>query len=429
LKREWGELYRDKGILKKWYPIHEGQRDILNSTARFRAIISGVSAGKTTCGALDLSRKVAEKPNGKFLIIAPTFKILDSATLPTFFNTIADTSLQGKYKIAAREYHLPTGGIIYCRSGEHADSFEGLQIDGGVWLDEGGNVSIKVWHAIQRRTGFYKAPVLITTTPYANYSWLSAEFIERHKEGNPNYYVKQFASILNPSYDKDEFERARRELPEWKFRMFYMGEFVGALGLVYPELPRCYVDMPKDGLPDGRLYGGIDWGGGTATADPFSALVGLLDKDDVLWVFFERYVSGRQNDLLQNAGALRDWHQVLQKNTGQDVRLWHADASRPNSLSTFRKVAGLTVRKANNQAGAIASGIDLVTSRIRTGRLKIIKGTISGIIREQELYRYPTGDDEEAHGDVPRDKHNHAMDALRYLVMGIDRKRSTIISV
>lgn len=422
--KEWGQFYRDdKGILNKYIPIHVGQADILNSTARFRAIISGVSAGKTTCGAIDLGRKIEAKPTGKFLIVAPTFKILDSATFPTWQTFVSGTGLEGQPKVAKREYVLPTGGTIYLRSGEHPDSFEGLQIDGGVWLDEGGNCSVRVWHAIQRRTGFHKAPVLITTTPYPQYSWLKAEFLDRFKAGNSNYYVRQFPSTLNPAYDKDEFERAKRELPDWKFKMFYMGEYCGALGLVYPDMPNCFVDMPKK-LPSGRLFGGIDWGGGTETADPFAALVGLLDDDDRLWIFYERYVSGRQNDLLQNGYKLKEWHDVLVKSTGQEVRMWWADASRPNSINLFRKLAGFTVRKANNQSGAIASGIDLVTARIRTGRLKIIKDSVKGLIGESELYRYHTGEDEEAHGDVPRDEHNHAMDALRYLVMGIDRKRA-----
>src|SRR5690606_16466075 len=111
--------------------------------------------------------------------------------------TVDGTDLQGTPKAAAREYHLPTGGIIYLRSAEHPDSFEGLQLDGAAWLDEGGQVSVKVWHAIQRRTGFHKAPVLITTTPYPQYTWLKNEFLDRFKEGNSNYYVRQFPSILN----------------------------------------------------------------------------------------------------------------------------------------------------------------------------------------------------------------------------------------
>ena len=405
-------------------PIHIGQHDVLQSKARFRAIISGVSAGKTTCGAIDLAQKIQANPTGKFLIVAPTFKILTAATLPTWKTLVGGTALEGRHKVADFEYHLPTGGIIYLRSGEKPDSFEGLQLDGAAWLDEGGQVSIKVWHAIQRRTGFHKAPVLITTTPYPQYTWLKAEFIERFKAGNENYFVRQFPSTLNPSYDKDEFERAKRELPDWKFQMFYMGEYVGALGLVFPDMPKCFVDMPEDGLPPGRLFGAIDWGGGTETADPFCALVGVLDDDDVLWVFYERYVTGRENDLLQNAHILKEWHEALKKTTGEDVRMWFADASRPNSISLFRKLAGFAVRKANNQAGSIASGIDLVTARIRTGRLKIIKDSVKGLIHESELYRYSTGEDEEAHGDTPKDANNHAMDALRYLVMGIDRKRS-----
>jgi PBSX family phage terminase large subunit len=414
---EWGDFYTDsRGRLSKYIPIHEGQADILKSSARFTAVIAGTGAGKTTAGAVWLGQRIAAKPTGKFLMVAPTFPLLNTAALETWKKFVEGTELQGEYKQQAHEYHLPTGGKIYCRSGEHPDSFEGVQYDGGVWLDEGGNCSVKVWHAIQRRSGYHKCPVLITTTPYANYTWLKTELIDRHKAGDKNYLVRQFPSTLNPTYDKAEFDRAKTAMSDWRFRMMYMGEFCGASGLVYPEMSKCFVDqdeIAKASANEPRYYGAIDWGGGSATADPFCALVGMVDDNDCLWVFFERYVSGERNDLLANAAKLKEWHQTFYAKHRQEVRRWWADASRPTSISLFRQMAGLTIRKANNQAGAIATGIDLVTARIKTGRLKIVKDTCKGLLTESELYRYATGDDDEAHGDTPRDQHNHAMDALR----------------
>ena len=65
----------------------------------------------------------------------------------------------------------------------------------------------------------------------------------------------------------------------------------------------------------------------------------------------------------------------------------------------------------------ILDGIDKVSDRIRTGRLKIHR-SCQNLLREAGLYVFDpkTG--------KPVDADNHAMDALRYLVVGTDRGRT-----
>jgi hypothetical protein len=73
------------------------------------------------------------------------------------------------------------------------------------------------------------------------------------------------------------------------------------MGLVYPEFRDCVIDEWSVGRafqpgqaagpdsnvrPTGRLVGGIDFGWG----NPFAALHGVLDHDDVLWIGWERYL-------------------------------------------------------------------------------------------------------------------------------------------
>lgn len=66
----------------------------------------------------------------------------------------------------------------------------------------------------------------------------------------------------------------------------------------------------------------------------------------------------------------------------------------------------------------LLTGIDRVTERIRTGRLKIASAC-GDLIGEAERHRY----DEAKSKEEPIDKDNHALDALRYLIVGIDRGR------
>lgn len=422
---EWGELIERDGEQVKYFPIHEGQRDILLSDARFSLILSGVSAGKTTSGALWLAMQIEKKPWATFLVVTPTYKVMHQTTLPTFLNTVAGTALQGDYQAGKERYQLPGGGVIYFRSAETEKSLHGVQLTGAVWGDEFGNVSAQIWHVVQQRTALRQCPCLFTTTPYIGHNWLKTDVIDRFEEGNSNYYVRQFPSILNPIFPKEEFERCRREMPPNKFRMYLMGEYCGVQGIVYPDMEGAFCGIPEGGMPESaRFVGGIDFGGGSPTSDPFVAMAGMVDQDDRLWIIWEHRVTGTHNDINQNAYALRQWVDKLHDKTHCDIHWW-ADASRPESISILRK-SGITVEKAPNKRGSVPYGIDLVTARLRTGRLKILSKEAQGLVEESKLYRYPIGTDEQAYGENPIDKHNDSMDALRYMVMGVDRNLSPI---
>lgn len=167
-------------------------------------------------------------------------------------------------------------------------------------------------------------------------------------------------------------------------------------GLCYPGLPDCVADFDPARL-HGRKVGGIDFGWN----DPFCALAAVLD-DDVLWVYWEHYKSFMT--VPQHAAVLP-----------RDGTVWQADPGRPDSIAELCN-GGHTVRSCPHLGNQpIVDGIDKVSERIRTGRLKIHR-SCQQLLREAGMYVFgPNG--------KPVDSDNHAMDALRYLVVGTDRGR------
>jgi phage terminase large subunit len=403
--REWGELYREGGKLLKWYPVHEAQAEILASTARFSAAIAGTGGGKTACGALWLMQRIQEKPMGKFLVVTPSFKVLYSATLPTWKATVAGTDLEGEFRPAYSDIVLPTGGVVYFRSAENPSSMQGI-VAHAAWIDEGGLITREAWDTVLQRVGYQRGRVLVTTTPYSH-NFLYKDFYTRWRSGDKDYFVRQFPSILNPTYPREEYERARKTLPAHKFAMLYDGVFQRAAGLVYPELDECIADV--DAVPPGKLCGGLDWG----FNDPFVALAGVLDDDGCLWLFYERYVRGL---------TVAEHAQHIPKQVQ-----WYGDSANPDGIKTLRR-SGFAIKPAKKGAGSIEHGINLVHQRMRRGELKIVrlKGQITcpNLVEEAEEYRYPSRD-EESYGDTPAEgQRDHALDALRYLVTMLDRRRA-----
>jgi hypothetical protein len=160
--------------------------------------------------------------------------------------------------------------------------------------------------------------------------------------------------------------------------------------------------------------GGLDWG----YRNPFAALWGALDGDDVLTVTGERYV--RETPLHEHVRHL------------PPGVTWYADPAGAQEIASLRQ-AGFLVYKANND---LRPGIAAVQARLQTGRLRVDAGACPNLMAEAQLYRYPTKGAGRSESEIPVDEHNHALAALRYLVAHLDhdfmarlRKKETVIQV
>ncbi len=202
---------------------------------------------------------------------------------------------------------------------------------------------------------------------------------------------------VNPEYlgnlqAQNPVERARLLEGDWD---------VVNEGLCYPEFGACVVEpehWPAD-LGDWNS-GGIDWGWN----NPFGALAAHLDGDDVLWVGWERY--GSRITLTEHSRAMP-----------RGGIHWWADPAGADQVGEMRLAGHHITSCVHKGSKPLETGIGLVTERIRTGRLKI-KGTLGHLIDESGKYHY------DGQTEKPVDADNHLLGALRYMVVGIDRRRS-----
>jgi hypothetical protein len=177
-------------------------------------------------------------------------------------------------------------------------------------------------------------------------------------------------------------------------------------GLVYPEFAGCIVDG-YDRATMERSHAGVDFGFHT----PSAVVFGRKDKDDVLWIVDEVY-GARLTD--------EELIRMVQPRARQyQTELLWCDPSAPQSIVKMRR-ADLAARPAIKN---VSPGIRAVAARLRSGRLKVLR-SCRNLIAEAELYRYPDAADGAVYSkDQPLKENDHAMDALRYLVAGIDRVR------
>lgn len=409
----WGDIYYESldgninnAIKKKWFPLHQYQKQVVKADNRFIGAFAGTGGGKTVAGPIWCIRQIqkAIEKKGKVLgmVIAPTYKVLSRATMPCFVDTLKGTAFEGVYKESLSKYELPYNwGTIWAQGADNPGGLEGGQFD-FVWGDEGGQFKRKTLEAITGRTGAKQGSILLTSTPYG-LGPVYEDWYLPYTQGDPNYTFIVWASIENPSYSKEEYELAKKRLTKQKFEERYLGKFMKPTGRVYPDFERCLVSLSSGELQnlvnsEGRNIGGIDFGWN----DPFVCLCGKLKPDNKLYVWFERYKSKTIID---------DHSAKIPKN-----HIYFADHDL-NQISRLRR-GGHTIRKAYKK---IEAGIIAVNSRIGLDQLYVIENRCPATCAEAITYVYPEKDEVHS-GDKPIDKDNHAMDALRYMIATVDRR-------
>lgn len=380
------------------YELHPGQVRAFDSEAQYVAMIAGTGGGKTWFGPIWLAREIAKDPKGDYLAVSPTYPMLKDILLPRALEILNDWH-GGTYKSMEKVYYLKGGGRVLFRSADRPLSMEGVHVN-AVWLDEAGQMRSEAWHVAQRRVGFHKGRILITTTPYF-LNWLKTDIYDRWKEGDPAIDVIQFGTAENPYYPREQIEVARRTMPDWMFRMFYLGEFVKPEGLVYQDFEAgVHVVKPFEIPSDWKRIIGMDFG----YNNPMAAVWLAIDNDGNVYAYREYY----ERQKLPRDAAL----DLVKLSQGEQIDTIFVDPSAPVLIEELRR-QGFNATAANN---AVKEGIVAVAGLLREKRLFFFRG-LKNTLDEIESYRWKKVNDKTQ--EEPEKEYDHAMDALRYAIMGI----------
>jgi hypothetical protein len=370
------------------------QRDLLVANDRQVLLNCSRQSGKSTTVAALALHTALFRPGGLVLLLSPSRrqsgeiyrKVLDAYhALGPVVRARSETQFHLELANGARVVSLPgKEGTVR--------SFSGVRL---LVLDEAARIPSALYRSVRPMLAVSRGRLVALSTPFGQRGWFHDEW---HGDG-PWKKVRvtwRDCPRITPDFIAEE-ERALG--PEWVGQE-YECSFVSMHGLVYPDFAAAVVEPWPD--PAGRRVGGIDFG----WRNPFAAVWGVLDRDDVLWIEGERYLS--QTPLHEHAVALKALGGVT----------WFADPAGRTETEELR-AAGLAVRAGDND---IRPGIAAVTARLRTGRLKVRGGACPNLLAEARLYRYPTAAERALHGENPVDADNHALAALRYLVSRIDAR-------
>jgi hypothetical protein len=405
--------------------FHKGQWRAWQSDRRWVAVLAGTQGGKTSFGPLWLWREIQRAGPGDYLVATPTFTLLELKALPEF-KRLFEVHLQlGRYVASpVRRFEFSPAGLarmfgpaadpgpttVYFGYAEDPESLESATMK-GAWLDEAGQRKFKraSWEAIQRRLSIAQGRALITTTPY-DLGWLKKEFFDKHRAGDPDVDVIRFDSTENPSFPREEFDRARANLPLWKFNLFYRAIFTKPAGLIYDSFDDEAHKVPRFAVPDAwPRHLGLDFGG-VNTAGLFYAAEPGTDR---LYLYRQYKAGGRTAK--EHADALKAGEPMVPNCVG-------GSKSEGQWRSEFR-AAGLPVREPDIKE--VEVGIDRVYGAHKRGEI-LVFDDLAGYLDEKATYSRKLDAAGEPTEEIEDKSTFHFMDAERYVLGWLKRPHTSI---
>ncbi len=371
------------------------QNIIAEDLHRFRVVCCGRRFGKTTEAVEEIKGKSVSKPSS-ISYIAPTYQQSRDIAWEMLKRELRPIITQvNESRLELRVRTIESGeSSITLRGWESIETLRGQKLD-FVVIDEVAMMRNfwPSWQEVIRPTlTDTKGEGLFISTPKGFNHFYDLYNLEN---SDPDFKSFHFTSYDNPYLPTDEIEKARRELTEDRFAQEYLADFRKTEGLVYKEFDRdkdTYDELPEIKIIYKLI--GVDFG----YVNPAAVITIYKDDRGLYWVDDEYYKSGKTD------AEIAEYVSSIESNKA------YPDPENPGGIEELsrRKVNVQEVRKGKD---SIKSGIQRIRDLLKQGRIKINKKCVNTIY-ELETYSYSDKSEEN-----PIPENNHALDAIRYVVM------------
>jgi hypothetical protein len=388
--------------------LHRGQAKAWRSERRFVWIMAGTQSGKTSFGPLWLYREYRRCGVGDYLAVTSTFPLLKLKMLPEFLRLWEHTLHLGTWQASDRVFSCHDGSRVIFGSATNPESLESATAN-AAWLDEVGQDDFRLgsWEAVLRRLSLSQGRVLGGTTLY-NLGWLKQQVYDPWRAGDVAHDIVQFESRDNPAFPEEEYERARRTLPDWKFNLFYRGQYDRPAGLIYSDFLDRYredgghkvhaFDLPARWPRTGGLdFGAVNTAKLALAHDPAA---------DVYYLYREDLSGGKTT--AQHAAEAKAWM------AGVNWQTWHGGSKSETQQRLDWKQAGVTVHEP--PVSDVEAGIDRVIALLKASRLYVFD-TCLGTLDELGTYAREVDEQGQPTEKIKDKQTYHRLDALRYAVL------------
>lgn len=365
----------------------------------YKVIQGGMSSGKTF-GIMTLLYSYGQcYPRSKITIVGLSYGHLKDGAVSDFKKILEEVNLwnENQWNKSEMNYTLSNGSVIQFRSvdkmGAHGPRRDVL------FVNEANGIAYDVFDQLASRT---KDFVIIDYNPSAKF-WAHEELVEK-KADDTSFLVLtyKYNEALKPREvaNIESHKPKDGEEPSNWWTVYGLGQIGSLEGNIYSG----WVEMDEDQIVScGKLVRyGLDFG---FTNDE-TAMVAIYELEDGRYGIVEKlYKKGILNSQYADV--------FMSHNIDQNV-LIVADSARPETIAEI-KANGYRIIGADKNAGSVLRGIDRVSE-------KQIVYNGANLKREYLSYAWRKKRSGEIL-DEPQDGNDHLMDALRYGIDDLSRKR------
>lgn len=391
-----------------------GYDSFWNSHKRYRALKGGKASKKSTTTALNLIYRLIKYPESNALVVRAVMNTHRDSTFAQLKWAQEKLGVSHLFKnnVSPLEMtYLPTGQKILFRGFDDVLKLASTTVEKGylcwVWIEEAFEIESeadfeKLDLSVPRGNipdHLFKQTTL-TFNPWSERHWLKKRFFDKKADNCDSYSTNYLINEFLDDTDKAVFERLKEDNPR-RYAVAGLGEWGIADGLVFENWDVCEFDYKELGKEDEtewqyRSFYGLDYG---YSNDPTAFIVfaaNPLKKE--IWIYDEHYETKMLNSDIANM--------VISK--GYAKERIRADAAEPKSNEDLRRLGLSRLISSVKGKDSVINGI----TAIQEYKIKVhpnCKNTIA------ELSSYCWKKDKTDNGlNIPEDRNNHLMDALRY---------------
>ena len=390
--------------------LHDAQRAVADSEARWKILCAGRRFGKTRLGVqLCIETALA---GGRAWWVAPTFAIarvgwraLESAALSF------PKEIEPKISIANMEVQFPNGGFIACKSADNPQRLRGEGLD-FIVIDEAAFVKPEVWQEVLRPTlTERKGSALFISTPLGIGNWFYD--LWQNAEEREDWERFHFSTVDNPNIDPEEVEAAKEEVGSIVFAQEYMAEFIEAgQGLFKQEWFSYYDVMPNGNYVGGgnnyaprdmQHFGTLDVAVTTEERSDYTVIISFAQANGKL------YVEDVVRRKMESPDIIPEAKRLASQNNWSHICIENQGLSKPFIQEAGR--SGLRVREIRAEKDKITKSLPL-SARMEAGDILFRKDAPWLADLERELLTFPVG------------KNDDMVDALGLAASTLQQRRS-----
>ena len=368
-----------------------------------------VRSGKTYAMTLSFFLWAMARFHGRrFGLCAPTREGVRRNVLAPVRAALSQLGFRVEERVSRGELVVRCGGrenrfyLFGGRNEASASLIQGVTLAGAL-LDEAALMPRSFVEQACARCSVAGSKLWFSCNPAGPEHWFYREWILRAEEKKALYL--HFTMEDNPALSPRVRQRYQRMFQGTFYRRYVLGQWVAAEGLVYDFIDPAELPPVPEG-PFARWRISCDYG----TRNPAS--FGLWGEKDGAWYrvkeyYYDARAEGRQLTDGEYAKALE------RLAGGRDIERVLVDPSAASFIEALRR-AGWRVKKADNR---VLEGIRATAQALKEGRVVVCR-TCQAAAREFALYCWEDGSAQ----DKDRKEHDHAMDDIRYFVMGLEEK-------